>query len=40
MVGDNRRGTRFALAVAATVSLVLKFLMHIHNFGWGFIPWR
>lgn len=36
-VGDNRRGTRFALAVAATVFLVLKFLMHIHNFGWGFI---
>jgi hypothetical protein len=37
-IGNDRRSTRFALAVGAVVFVAIKFILHVHFsfFGWGF----
>jgi MFS-type transporter involved in bile tolerance (Atg22 family) len=36
-IGNQRRPARFVLAAIAVVFLLLKFLLHAGNLGWGFV---
>jgi hypothetical protein len=36
-IGNRRRTLRFVLAIVASAFLLLKFLLHAGNLGWGFV---